>query len=257
MDEELRKAVWPIFLAEAGEYLELLNAEVIQLDGEASKWAPDLIEKIRRQAHSLPNHLRGDGRIGPPAVMRPGEEIGPRPHPAVVLAQRGEERGTEGDLAIATALALLDPEHHALAIDVADFQLARFAAAQAGAVEGQQQRAVIEILRARDQALDLVGTEHDRQAEPLLRIRQVLAHVAPLQDMPAEKAERTDLGDHGAHGEPPILKEKQMVASKLGRGDPIEARAGVLAKRVNDLDVAADGRGGVVATYEFVPKALQ
>jgi hypothetical protein len=43
-----------------------------------------------------------------------------------------------------------------------------------------------------------------------------------------------------------------MVASKLGRGDPIEARAGVLAKRVNDLDVAADGRGGVVATYELV-----
>jgi hypothetical protein len=48
-----------------------------------------------------------------------------------------------------------------------------------------------------------------------------------------------------------------MVASRLGRGDPIEARAGVLAKRVNDLDVAADGRGGVIATYEFVPKALQ
>lgn len=30
--------------------------------------------------------------------MRPGEEIGPRPHPGVVLAQRGGERGTEGDL---------------------------------------------------------------------------------------------------------------------------------------------------------------
>jgi hypothetical protein len=48
-----------------------------------------------------------------------------------------------------------------------------------------------------------------------------------------------------------------VVASELGRRDPIEARAGVLAKRVNDLDVAADGRGGVVATYEFVPQALQ
>ena len=113
-------------------------------------------------------------------MVRPGEEIGPRSHPAVVLTQRGEQRRTEGDLAIATALALLDPEHHALAIDVADFELARFAAAQASAVEGQQQRAVIEILRARDQPLDFVGTEHDRQAEPSLRIRQILAHVTPL-----------------------------------------------------------------------------
>jgi len=48
-----------------------------------------------------------------------------------------------------------------------------------------------------------------------------------------------------------------MVASKLGRGDPIEARARVLAKRLHDLDVAADGRGGVVATDKLVTQALQ
>jgi hypothetical protein len=41
-----------------------------------------------------------------------------------------------------------------------------------------------------------------------------------------------------------------MVASELRRCEAIEARAAVLAKRVNDLDVAADGRCGVVATYE-------
>jgi hypothetical protein len=38
----------------------------------------------------------------------------------------------------------------------------------------------------------------------------------------------------------------------MGRSDPIEARAGVLAKRLDDLDVATDGRGGVVATDELV-----
>ena len=101
---------------------------------------------------------------------------------------------------------------------------------------------MIEILRARNQALDLVGTEHDRQAEPLLRIRQVLAHVAPLQHIPAEEPQRADLRDHRPDGEPSLLEEKQVVASELGRGEPIEARASVLAKRLNDLDVAADGR---------------
>ena len=68
-------------------------------------------------------HLRGERRVGAPAVLVSGEEIGLRPHPAVVLAQRREQRRTEGDLAIVAALAALDADHHALAVDVADLQL--------------------------------------------------------------------------------------------------------------------------------------
>ena len=45
----------------------------------------------RGQAHGLPDHLRGDRAIGPPAVVRPREEIGPRPHPAV--GTRAARRG--------------------------------------------------------------------------------------------------------------------------------------------------------------------
>jgi hypothetical protein len=162
-----------------------------------------------------------------------------------------------GDLAIASAFALLDAEHHALAIDVADFELARFAAAQAGPVERQQQRAVIEILRPGDQPLDFVGAEDDWQAEALLRIREVLAHIAPLQDIAAEEPEGADLGDDGPHGEPPLFEQIQVIAPELRWRDPIEARSRLLAKRLNDLDVAADRRGSVVATYELVAQALQ
>ena len=46
----------------------------------------------RGEAHGVPDHLRGDRRIGSPAVMRAGEQIRPRPHPAVVLTQRREQR---------------------------------------------------------------------------------------------------------------------------------------------------------------------
>ena len=164
---------------------------------------------------------------------------------------------TEGDVAIPSAFALLDAEHHALAIDVADFELARFAAAQAGAVERQQQRAVIEILRPGDQLLDFVGTEDDGETESLLRIRQVLAHIAPLQDITAEEPEGADLGDDGPYGEPPLFEQIQVIAPELRWRDPVEARSRVLAKRLNDLDVAADGRSGVVATDQLVAQALQ
>jgi hypothetical protein len=116
---------------------------------------------------------------------------------------------------------------------------------------------VIEILCGGNQTLDLVGAEHDRQAMPLLRIRQVLTHVTSFQDVPAEEPQRADLGDHRPDGQAALLEEKQVVASELGGRDPVETRAGLLAKRVNDLDVAADGRRGVVATYQLVAQALQ
>jgi len=211
----------------------------------------------RRESHRLPDHLRRDWGIGTPAVVRPRKEKGLRSHPPVVLPERGEERGTQRNLAIAATFALLDAQHHAVTIDVTDFQLARFAATQARPVERHQQCAVIEILGAPNQALDLVGTEDDRQAEPLLRIREVLAYVAPLQDIPAEETQRADLRDDRAHGESSLLEEKQVVASELGRSEPIEARATVLAERVNDLDIAADRRAGIIATYELVAQALQ
>jgi len=209
------------------------------------------------EAHRLPDHLRRDRRIGTPAVTRPRKEIGLRSHPPVVLPERGEERGTQGNLAIAAALALLDAQHHALTIDVTDSELAGFGATQAGAIERQEQRAVIEILRTRDETLDLVGAEDDRQAEPLLRVRQILAHVAPLQHIPAEEPKRTDLGDDRTNGEPSLLEEKQMVASELGWRDPIEARTRALVKRVNNLNVAAEGCRGVVATHHLVAQTLQ
>jgi hypothetical protein len=211
----------------------------------------------RGPVHRLPDHLRRDRGIGTPAVVRPRKEIGLRSHPPVVLTECGEERGTEGDLAVAAALALLDAEHHALAIDVADFELARFVAAQAGPVERQQQRAVIEIPCPGDQPLDFVGTEDDWQAESLLGIRQVLAHIASLQNIAAEEPECADLGDDGPHGEPSLFEQIQVIAPELRGRDPIEARSGVLAKRINDLDVTADGRGGVIATYQFVAQTLQ
>ena len=93
--------------------------------------------------------------------------------------------------------------------------MAHLAAAQARAIQRQQQRAVIEVLRARDQPLHFVGAEHDREPQSLLRIRQVLAHVAPLEDIAAEEPQRADLRDHRPDRQTSLLEEKQVVASEL------------------------------------------
>ena len=122
------------------------------------------------------------------------------------IGRSAARSGTEGNLAIAAVLALLDAAHHALTVDVTDSEVARFGATQAGAIECQEQCAVTEILRARDETL--VGTEDDRQAEPLLRVRQALAHVGPLRHLAAEEPEGADLRDHGPDGAPSLLQEE-------------------------------------------------
>ena len=116
---------------------------------------------------------------------------------------------------------------------------------------------MIEILGAGNQALDLVGAQHDRQAMPLLRIRQVFTYVTSFQDVPAEEPQRADLGDHRPDGQASLLEEEQVVASELVGRDPVETCAGLLPKRLNDLDVATDGRPGVVPTHQLVAQALQ
>ena len=70
-----------------------------------------------------------------------------------------------------------------------------------------------------------------------------------MQHVPAEEPQRADLRDHRPNRQTPLLEEEQVVAAELRGRDAIEARPGVLAKRVNDLDVAADGGRGVVATH--------
>jgi hypothetical protein len=54
-----------------------------------------------------------------------------------------------------------------------------------------------------------------------------------------------------------VGKGFQSYLWSWGGRDAIEEAARVLAERVNDLDVAAEGGGGVVATHQLVAQALQ
>ena len=135
--------------------------------------------------------------------------------------------------------------------------MGHFAAAQAGAVQRQQQRAVIEILRAGDQALHFLRAEDHRQPFPALRIRQVLFHVPPLQHAQKEEPERGDLGDDGAHRQLPLFEQIDLVAPEIVGADPVESTAAASVERLHDPEIALAGRGGVVAAHELVVQTLQ
>ncbi|MFN0063725.1 MAG: chemotaxis protein CheA, partial [Myxococcaceae bacterium] len=53
MDDEVLQKIWPIFRAEAAEYVEFLSTGMMHLEKDPSEWPDSLLENVRRAAHSL------------------------------------------------------------------------------------------------------------------------------------------------------------------------------------------------------------
>ena len=122
-----------------------------------------------------------------------------------------------------SAFPALDAQHHALAVDVATFSCKQLAAAQARAVERHQHRAVIEILRAGNQATDFVGTQDGGKPSMALRGRELLLQLAPLEHPDKEEAQGRDMEAHGPHGQLLLFKQMRLIAPERVRAELIES----------------------------------
>src|ERR1700687_1772756 len=101
---------------------------------------------------------RIEARKQPSALEHATLRVGHAPPDTQALEQdRREHR-----VAVAAALALLDAQRHALAVDVADLQRHHFARTQPGTVGDRQCRLVLQVAGCGDQAGHLVRAEHDR-----------------------------------------------------------------------------------------------
>ena len=67
-----------------------------------------------------PHHIGGDGDVGTPTFYRTREQKGVGLHPAPVDAQGLQQLGAQRDIPVAAAFALVNTNHHALAVDVVD-----------------------------------------------------------------------------------------------------------------------------------------
>lgn len=133
-------------------------------------------------------------------------------------AQLLQKRRRQQRVAILAPLAaLLDAQHHALAVDVADLQRTDLAGAQSGAIGHGQRRAVLDVRRRGDQPRHLLGTEHDGQ--------------------PSGRAHRLDLGHQLAVAEGDVeeeLESAQRPVDRRRRGavvDHIQREAAQILRR--------------------------
>ena len=87
------------------------------------------------------------------------EEPDGRPVHFPVFAQLGQERLGQERVAVFVSFALFDADHHALAVDVGDFETNNFAETQSGVIRGHQQGAVFGILSGRKEVLDFLNAQ--------------------------------------------------------------------------------------------------
>ena len=122
--------------------------------------------------------------------------------PMVIILLQNET----GSALVFVAFALVNPNDHALAIDVADLQARELGAADASAVQGHQDSAIERSRRSIDELCYFFLTENRGQAIALLGIGSVGNAPRPLERLDVKEAKSAQMVGHRtrsqfAHGE--------------------------------------------------------
>ena len=100
-----------------------------------------------------------------------------------------EQVRTEHDIAILSALAAANVDHHAWGVDIDGLEMGQFGATDASSVQRDEDRPVKRRVRRVDQARHLILAQDDGQARPLFRIRRLFDAPAPFQRSREEETE--------------------------------------------------------------------
>jgi len=103
------------------------------------------------------------------------------------LAQQGQQICREHGIAIPAALATLDPEQHAFAVDVADLERCNLSHAQAGTIGDRKGRLMLEAGGRVEQPRDLVPAQHDGQVAWMRHPDQLACQVRPVDGVGEEE----------------------------------------------------------------------
>src|SRR5207248_890690 len=116
-------------------------------------------------------------------------------------AEPRQRLGGQGDVPVFGALAAVDMDLKALAVDVGDLQEERFMEPEAQAVDGGEGDLVVHGGRGCQEALDLLHTEDGREPMGGLRTQEREGMPVALEDALREEADATVADTHGSRGE--------------------------------------------------------
>jgi hypothetical protein len=133
-------------------------------------------------------------------------------------AQQSQQARREQRVTIALALALLDADHHALGIDVADLDRHHLAGAKARAVGERQGRLVLQPSRVREQPCDLLDAQHHRQLARRVDLTGPPHRLRPVEGRLEQEAQARERRVDGGVRDPRQGQMQLEAAQILGIG---------------------------------------
>ena len=122
-------------------------------------------------------------RVEWPALVLAWKQPMRRPGFPPIGAQNNEELRRQHDVAVPTALALFDPDQHAGAVDVGEFQVHDLGDSEPGGIGGHQRCSVFQTRHCCQKPGDFLGAQDHRQLPALACIGNSLDHRgAPERD---------------------------------------------------------------------------
>src|ERR1700693_4954641 len=181
-------------------------------------WVHDLLESgpLGGAFASMVDHLGSDGAIAG-ASMFAGKQpdTGLSAQSAPVLPEFVEQLGTEQHIPISAAFAALDVNHHALAVNVADFQLRELGTPEPRGVERHQQSAMQGRPRRIDEPRNFFLAENRWQVNSLLRVGSLFDAPGSPESLGVEKSQSCQALRHRVRGELPLPKHRGLIFTNV------------------------------------------
>jgi hypothetical protein len=168
--------------------------------------------------------------------IAPRKQPGTRAHDAPVRPQDVQQLHRQHGITLAAALAARDPNHHALAVDVAHLKGDDFGQPQACRIGRGQRRASFEPGNRFEETHHFLAAEHHRQPARRARIGDQLHDLAALEGDPVKETQRA----HGlvqARPRNALRRQVDLIRTDLFGTEPIRRPAEMFAELCNRTHV--------------------
>src|SRR6516164_2742629 len=142
--------------------------------------------------------------------------------------------------------------HHALAVDVADFQVGHLRVPGAGGVEGHEQDALARSARRVDELRDFFPAKNRRQATRLFRIGSVGDAPGSAERLDVEEAQSRPVSPYGIRRQLALLEQLGLIFANVSRAQTIGRTAESSSKIFHCPDIVAYGTLRVIKTLELI-----
>ncbi len=171
------------------------------------------------------DRLGSDGPItgvSMPARKQPHTALSSQAAP--VLAQFLEQLGAEQHISVPATFATLNVNHHALAVNIADFQAREFSTSESSGVERHQQGAMQRRPGRIDEPGNFFLAENRWQMNDLLRVGSFFDAPGSLESLGVEESQGREALRHGVRRELPLLEQRRLIFANVSRDSQRQSR---------------------------------